>query len=291
MVEILKVKNKIKRGRSEKIIMVIAFVIFTIYSFSLIFPFIWMFNNSLKVNQEFFANVWALPENWLFSNYVEVLRLKVSGTSFLGLIGNSVYYVVVSTIIGLFVPSLTAYIVAKYRFRGRSAIYSIAVFILVVPVLGGVAAMFKLLKALNIYNTYLALFLMGSGGFGFSFLLLYGFFKNLSWSYAEAAFVDGATDFRVYFTVMLPQAKGVLLSLAILTIIGQWNDYFNIYMYAPSRPNLAVGIKQYLDTLRYDANYPQLFAIMIISILPVLILFVAFNDTIMKSTVAGGLKG
>ncbi len=286
-----KVKERIRRGKEEKVYLTIFFVIFVLYSFSLIFPFLWMALNSLKDNAEFFQDVWSLPKNWLFSNYVKVMQVKIGGTSFAGLIGNSILYVSISTVISMIVPTLTAYIIAKYDFKGRSALYAIAVFVLVVPTIGGVSAMYKLLKALGLYNSYFALFLMCSGGFGFNFLLLYAFFKNLSWSYAEAAFVDGAGDWRVFFQIMLPQARATVFSLAILTVIAQWNDYFSIYMYAPSRPTLPVGIKTYLDTLKQNANYPQLFAIMIVSILPILILFACFQDMILKSTVAGGLKG
>jgi raffinose/stachyose/melibiose transport system permease protein/N-acetylglucosamine transport system permease protein len=284
-------KNRIRRSRSETVTMLVSFVVFFLYAASLIFPFLWLLNNSLKTNQEFFGNVWSLPKDWLFTNYVQVLKLKVNNTSFFGLIVNSLLYVAVNTFTSVFIPSMTAYIIAKYDFKLKNVYYSVAIFIMVIPTLGGVAAMFKLLKTLGIYNSYLSLFLMNAGGFGMGFLLLYGFFKNLSKTYAEAALVDGAEDFRVYFQIMLPQAKPVLLSWGVLSIIAYWNDYFGIYMYAPKSPNLAVGIKQYLDAIRFDANYPQLFAVMLISILPVLIAFGIFNDTIMKSTVAGGLKG
>ncbi len=279
------------RSLTEKIILGIFFVIFLFYAVSLVFPFIWMILNSFKTNPEFFGNIWSLPQKWLFGNYIEVFSLEIKEFTILDLTLNSLFLVVTCTAVGMAFPAMASYVVAKYKFRLNSLIYAISVIIIVVPTIGGIAATFKLLNAFNIYNTYFSIILMGSGGFGVQFIMFYGYFQSLSWTYAEAAFVDGASNFKVFYAIMLPQAKPIIITIAILSVIGVWNDYFTPYMYTPAKPTLALGIKMYQDKLSYDANFPLLFALMIISIIPIIILFSFAQKYIMESMVMGGIKG
>ena len=132
---------------------------------------------------------------------------------------------------------------------------------------------------------------MYSGGFGFSFIMLYGYFQNLSWSYAEAAFIDGCSDFRVFLQIMLPQAMPVLCALGIVQAINLWNDYFTPYMYMPQYPTLAVGLDGIVREMTARSNWPLLFATMLITIVPILAVFIAFQRTIMENMTTGGLKG
>ena len=281
----------IKRTKSEKITVYIAFVIFILYAFTLVFPFLWLLLNSVKTNSDFFQNIWGLPEKWVFQNYAESFGLKVKNFNLFMMFGNSVFIVIVGTILSMFVSSMAAYIISKYRFVGRSAIYMIAITVMLVPSVGTIPAMYKLVQDTGLYNNHLGMFLMYSGGFGFSFILLYGYFQNLSWSYAEAAFMDGCGDFRVFVQIMLPQALPVLCALGIVQAIGLWNDYFTPYMYMPKYPTLAVGLEGIVKEMTAVANWPLMFSTMIITIVPVLAVFIAFQKTIMDNMTTGGLKG
>lgn len=279
-----------KRSKAESIRLWIFFVLFAIYSFTLIFPFFWLIINSLKTHQEFFAHVWNLPENWLFSNYGAVLSRTVSGQNFIQIIGNTVFLTVALTAVGVFFPVISAYTCSKYRFKLRSVCLVMALIIVAVPTVGGTAAAYKLFKTFNIYDSYTALIFMGSGGFGFSFMLMMATFDNISWTYAEAAFIDGASDARVLFQIMMPLAWPTIMTLIVLSVIGSWNDYFSVYMFAPSHPTIGVGIKQLSDNLSgVDASYPQLFALMIISIIPAIIIYALFQKPIMNNF-GGGIK-
>ncbi len=280
-----------KKSKTEKVTLWVFFAIFAIYSVTLIFPFFWLFINSLKTHQEFFGQVWALPEEWLFSNYKLALERTVSGYNFIQIIGNTVILTVALTFVGVFFPVISAYTCSKYRFKTRSLCMLMALIMVAVPTVGGTAAAYKLFKALNIYDSYWAIILMGSGGFGFTFMMMKSTFDNISWTYAEAAFIDGASDFRVMFQIMTPLAWPTVVMLVIMSCIGTWNDYFNVFMFAPSRPTLGVGIKQLSDNLgSADASYPQLFALMIISILPSVTLYAIFQKPIMNNMGGGGIK-
>ena len=281
----------IKRTKSERITVYIAFVIFVFYALTLVFPFFWLLLNSFKNNQDFFGNVWGLPKEWIFHNYVDAFGLKIKSFNILQMFLNSAFIVVVGTVISMFVSAMAAYTISKYQFVGRKVIYMISITIMLVPAVGTIPATYQLLQQTGLYNTHIGLFLMYSGGFGFSFILLYGYFQNLSWSYAEAAFIDGCGDFRVFVQIMLPQAFPVLCALGIVQAINLWNDYFTPYMYMPQYPTLAVGLDAIVKQMTQDSNWPLLFSTMLITIVPVLAVFIAFQKTIMDNMTAGGLKG
>jgi raffinose/stachyose/melibiose transport system permease protein len=119
--------------------------------------------------------------------------------------------------------------------------------------------------------------------------MLYSFFKSVSWEYAEAVFLDGGNDFTVFFKIMIPIAFPMVMTLFITGFIAQWNSYEAVLLYMPSFPTLAVGI--YKVSGYFDNDRPLHYASMIISMIPVTIIFIAFSDVIMKNLSIGGLKG
>ena len=151
--------------------------------------------------------------------------------------------------------------------------------------------MIILLDRLGLYGSYLGIYIMAANGFGASFLLFYSYFRNLSWSYAEAAFIDGAGHLKVFLWINLPMAVPIMVAVMVMVFIGSWNDYFNVYMYAHDRPTLAVGVQFIGETLVTKFQYPKLFAFMMVSMIPGLALFAIFQNTIMGNLSLGGLKG
>jgi len=278
-----------KKTKSEKIILTIVFIIFVIYALSLIFPFVWALLNSFKTSTEFFASqqFLSLPNEWTLENYGRVLSEYDIPVMFL----RSVYITVVGAFLGVMISAMAAYVVSRYDFKFRNLVYTIAIAVMVVPTVGSLSATFKLLNDLGMYNNLWTFPIMYAGGFGFGFLLLYAYFKNIPWEYAEAAYVDGASDFGVFFRIMLPQAKPGLIALGVIFGISIWNDFFAPFMFIPDRQTIAVGLQDIVNIMQYRAEWPMLFAAMIIAVIPVIIVFGIFQKTIMENTVAGGLKG
>ena len=268
----------------------VMFALFVIYSITLIYPFVWCLINSFKAFDDFLFNVNGLPETWTLLNWKESFTLTIdNNVTIPKMYLNSFILTVGCTFLSLFSCGSAAYILTKYDFPGRSAVYTAAVVIMMIPTMGSMAAMYKLYNDIGLINTYTGVFITAMGGFGSGFLLLYGFFKNLSWSYAEAAQIDGAGHFRVFFQIMLPMATPALISVGILQAIGFWNDYFTVYMYAPEKATIAYGIQRINSEAGVDL--PKVFAAMMLSILPILIVFACFQKVIMNNTSVGGLKG
>lgn len=283
-------KEKIKRSGTDLAFMWIMFALFVLYAISLMFPFLWCLMNSFKEMQEFFYNVNGLPENWYFDNWKNSLTLSIDNNITIPqMYLNSVILTVGCTFFSMFSCSATAYVLTKFDFYGKSAIYTAAIVIMMIPTMGSMAAMYRLYNTIGLINTYTGIFITAMGGFGSGFLLLYGFYRNLSWTYAEAAQIDGAGHFRIYFGIMLPMAVPALTAVGILTGIGFWNDYFTVYMYAPGKANIAYGIQRISSEA--GADLPQVFAAMMLSVIPVLVVFACFQKTIMQNTAVGGVKG
>ena len=283
-------KEKIKRSGTDLAIMWIMFALFVLYAISLLFPFLWCLMNSFKGMQEFFYNVNGLPEKWYFDNWKNSLTLSIDNNITIPqMYLNSVILTVGCTFFSMFSCSATAYVLTKFDFYGKSAIYTAAIVIMMIPTMGSMAAMYRLYNTIGLINTYTGIFITAMGGFGSGFLLLYGFYRNLSWTYAEAAQIDGAGHFRIYFGIMLPMAVPALTAVGILTGIGFWNDYFTVYMYAPGKANIAYGIQRISSEA--GADLPQVFAAMMLSVIPVLVVFACFQKTIMQNTAVGGVKG
>ena len=104
--------------------------------------------------------------------------------------------------------------------------------------------------------------------------------------------MDGASDVRVMFQIMVPMVKPILVILFIMGLIGGWNEFTGIWMFCPSYPTVALGTKQLLDNIgSANGSYPKVFALMLISLIPVMVLFISFQDTIMNNFTLGGIKG
>ncbi len=281
-----------KKSVGEKITLSIMFVIFLVYGFTLLFPLIWAVYNSFKPTVEYDLDSIGLPLHWTLENYRIAFTTAAAGrTNIVKAIINSIWMSVLSTFLGIFASCLTSYVVAKYRFKASTLIYTVAIFIQIIPLVGGVTGMYQLLwGTLKIADNPFLIWPIWFGGFGFSFLILYSAFKSVPWSYAESAFIDGASHFSTFFKIMLPSVKPILASLFVVNFIGAWNDYMTAYLYMPSWAPLSLAVYLLKDeTTRI--SYPVYLAVVVISIIPILILFVSFQKLIMENTTIGGLKG
>lgn len=266
------------------------FGIFVIYAVSLLFPFLWMLLNSFKSGEEFaLGNIFGFPKQFKGMNFIEVLSFEIEGQTVLSMIGYSVLLTILGTVINVFLSAVAAYTLAKFKFIGRGIIYGLAIFTMVVPIVGTLPSQVVMMETFGINDSILGILFLYSGCFGFNFILLYSAFCSISSSYMEAASIDGAGRFKTFFTVMLPMAKGPIIACSILQAIVYWNDYSTPLLFMPSKMTLAVGLQKLQDASA--GNYPRIFASMMIAIFPILILYLCFQKKIIESTNAGGLKG
>ena len=293
-------RNKlVKKTPGEIVINSIILVLFSLYAAAFLYLIFFLVINSLFLDSYSWGEMidgdpfkYALH----LDNYLKALQIKMSDMTgkdiyLPTMIFNSAWFCLISVICGTFMSTFTGYVIAKYEFRGRNIIYATAIFCMTIPIIGTTSSLLKLTNQIHIYDTPLYVLLTSLGGFGFNFMVMHAFFKNVSWNYVEAVLIDGGGHYTAFFKVMLPQAKASIITLIILSLIGTWNDYSTPMMYLPSHPTVASGIYTLTNSLERDADWPALFAALILSFIPVLILFAIFSDRIMKNLSIGGLKG
>ena len=270
---------------------IVVFVLFALYVFTLIFAMLWAISASLKSQTEFNQNLNGLPKAWLFSNYAKAFSaVQANNTNMFGMFWNSLWYSCGGAFLTVFTSSVTSYIVAKYKFPGRNLIYGIALVTMMIPIVGSFPSQYRVYDTLKIMDSPFIL-ITAAAGFGFEFIVLFSFFKTLSWTYAEAGFIDGASHLKVFFRIMLPQALPVIGSLFIVAVVNRWNDYMFPTLFMQSYPTLSSGLYIFQLEMTRGINYPVLFAGLIVSVIPVIILFVCFQKTMMESMSVGGIKG
>ena len=266
-----------------------------LFSLSFLFVLVWMFCNSIRPQKSYFNNVlafWNL-KGATFDNYVKIFTTKYSSAkiTMFGMLKNSLVLIAVCTGLQAIVPVITGYVVARYKTRLGAIAVQLVIISMVVPAIGSTASTYAFMSAIKLKDKWLGIFLMNAGGLGFGMLLYKNYFSSISWEYAESAFLDGAGNLRVFFSIMYPQALPLIVSMAILNVIGLWNDYMSPYLFLNSKPTVALGVYSIQTRAEQSGAMPQAFAAMTFMTVFVLAIYAGFSKTIMSSMSVGGLKG
>ena len=259
-----------------------------------LFPVFFAAMNCLKTQAEYDESIMALPTSPIFSNFYMIFTTfkEALGYSYLDLLFNTLWILVVNTAAELFASIIFAYALAKFRFPGREFLYWLVIFSQTIPIIGGGAASFKLRIALNMVDNPWLIWLSWLSAFDFQFIIMYGTFKGVSASYSEAAKIDGASNLFILFRIVLPQIAPVVLANAITAAVGIWNNYSISMIYLRSYPTLGYGM--YLlngEIYLLEGGRPVYFAAAIMSALPMVILYGSQQNLILKNVSVGGLKG
>lgn len=298
--------KKIKKGNGilANVFIWANFALLLVYCISLLLPLIWMLYSSLKDEISFSIDILGLPKRLMFENYTNVIKyIKVSrmtetGMREYGLASMALYSVirsVASPFLTVACQACVAYVLSKYKFVGSRFIYNLGIVIMILPIVGSTASTMFMYKKLGVYdNLFLKIITGPSNIFGLHFLILYGTFKGLPWSYAESAFIDGAGHFKVLFSIMLPLALPTCSVLFVLDFLNVWNDYQTSLLWLPSYPNLAYGLwyfQLYGTTGGSGATMPMVLAGFAIIMTPTVILYLSAQKLIVSKFTVGGLKG
>ena len=262
----MKNNTGIRRSKSQKIVFAMIFVVFVLYSIGLIFPLIFGFNLSLKSNGDFYEHPSTLAIPPLFSNYFDAfIRIEHANVGFFQMIFNSVWYAFGGICLELFSTAMCAYIVAKYKFFGRNLVYILSLVVMLIPVYGALPARYNLLFTFNMTDSPLYL-LSTANGLGFNFLIMYS------------------------FKVMLPLAFPSMTAIGIMGFVGLWNDYETPLIFLKNLPTLSAGVYMFEVQSATSTTKHLFIAGSLISLIPAVIIYGVFQNTIMQNVYAGGLK-
>ena len=278
---------------SEKITAVIFFVLFTVLAFLCIYPLFWAVNNALKTQTDYSVSSFNITQTWEFKNFVDVFtEFERDGINYFAMLWNSLWILVVRVFVNVAASAMLAYAIARFRFPGKEFLYVIVIFVNTIPIIGSGPAAYKLMFKLNMIDNPALIWMSWASGFDFAFIVLYGYFKVVSPSYSESAYIDGAGELRVFFSIILPQVVPCISAIMITQAIGVWNDYGTVELYLPATPNLAYGMWAFRkDFFTLPNGEPIYFAAAVISSIPIIVLYSCTQNLILTNMTAGGLKG
>ena len=297
----MRVKKNNRISRRMDAFQIILYVIVAVYCLSMVYVLLFGLMNSLKDATDFeWLNPFGFPHKefgWKFDNYSKVLKeFKVSSMSmggeevgFMGMFVISLLYAVFMSLFSMATQIMVAYAIAKYDFRLKPLLYGVAVIVMLLPIIGSLASEVQMADTFNFRNNLLGICLMKCKYAGLYFLVFYATFRSVSWTYAEAAQIDGAGHLKIFIEIMLPLIKSTVFAVFILLFIEFWNDYYTPMIFLPQSPTMSYGLFVFQTDNR--ASQPIQLAACLLTCLPILVLFVVFKNKIMGNVTMGGLKG
>ncbi|HEX4054267.1 MAG TPA: carbohydrate ABC transporter permease [Tepidisphaeraceae bacterium] len=262
-------------------------------SFVMLLPLAWMILTSLKTFPETLADppTW-IPAHFQWGNYLQAIH----GFEFSRYFANSLF-VTVGCIAGTLVSaSLSAYALVAFKVRGKNIVFGLLLSTMMLPAQVTVIPLFRLYVGLHWINTFRPLIVPSWFGWDvFSIFLLRQFFVQIPRDYIEAARIDGASELRILLTVFVPLAKPALLTVAVFTFIGTWNDLWNplLYLYDEKLYTLPLALMQFIAVAGTAQGTPWqlVMAIATIMMIPVVIVFFLAQKRFIEGISAAGIKG
>ena len=258
--------------------------------FVFIFPLLWMLSTSLKIESAVFQRpIQWIPTQPNWNNYKIVLMDQ--SPSFFRYYLNSIWVTGICLVGNLFLSALAAYGFTKMRFRGRDKLFLIYLCGMMVPFQVLMVPRFMMFRMMGIYNTHWAIILPNLCTTIGVFLLRQSF-QGVPFALNEAARIDGAKEFRIFWQIILPMAKPALTSLAILTFVWRWNDYEAplIFITNPKLYTLPLGLTNFIEETG-SVKYTLVMAASVCALLPVITVFLAAQKQIISGLTEGSVKG
>lgn len=299
----MELKSNLKNKRRPTPLQGVTLVMLCIYCASVIILFLWSLVSSFRSHSDILENAFSLKGTWSIESWSNVFnKLAMAkwidgekhNVYFEEMFLNSVLYSVGSSFLMTFCTALMAYCTSKYKGTVSSIIYYTVLVTMIFPVVGNLASMLEVTQALHFYDSILGLCLMRFGFNNIYYFIFYAAFEKISWDYAEAAFIDGASHFAVFFKVMLPLVANLFGTVFILNFIGAWNDFETAYMFLPNHPTVSVVLYAVVvsgGSLVIHPDTPTQIATAFMVFLPILALFIGFKNKIMANLTEGGIKG
>lgn len=243
--------------------------------------------DSMKSKGDLVTNFVGLPKAWTLENYVKVLTEE----NLLRYAANSVFLVVVGTLGCLFLGALTAYGISRFEFRGKGFIVAYFLIGMMVPIQVSVLPLFLILRTIGLLNNLLGLALVYVSGISMGCFIFQKFFQTIPMAMEESARMDGAGDFKIFFRIIVPLCKPVIMTVALITAIGQWNDFYMpmVLLGKRSTYTLTLIIYQYIG--QFTKHMGESMAAVIITLIPIIVLYFLFSSQIVEGISGGAVKG
>ncbi|WP_105614431.1 carbohydrate ABC transporter permease [Vallitalea okinawensis] len=273
---------------SEKITQFFKYVFLWIITLITLIPFLWIWMSSFKSNKEILTSALALPTEFSFEGYIDAFNTA----PLLNYYMNSIIVVVTSTLLGVFLVGMAAYVIARFDFKFKNIIFVTLSVSLLLPITALIYPIYSVIRGLGLYDTRSGLILVNIGlGLPTTLYILRSYFLSIPKELEEAAYIDGSGFFRTYLSIMIPIAKPGFATAAVLQFILGWNEFLFALVITDSKRvrTVPLAINYFLSQFSFD--YRALFAAIVIITIPSIIAFVALQEQVVDSLAAGSVKG
>ena len=282
-------KNRSDRTGGDMAVEASSHSLLTIWSVIVIAPFVWVVLSSFKTTREILASPFSLPAHWSFDNYVHAWTDAGIRQFFL----NTVIVVGASLVLVMLLGAMCAYVLARFDFPGARFIYYLMLAGLTFPIFLAIVPLFFILKNVGLLNTLPGLIMVYVAfALPFTVFFLHAFFKSLPDDVYEAALMDGAGDWRTFFQIMLPMARPGMATVAIFNFLGLWNQFLlPVALNTDLRRHvLTQGMAEFASQAGYAVDFGALFAAVVITVVPVLIVYLVFQRQLQGSVSQGTFR-
>lgn len=271
---------------------------FPIYIFLLfwailqLYPIFWMFYSSLKTSNEISISALALPTKLHFENYDVIWREDILPQPLLIYFRNSLIVVTISVAILLFVAILAAWGMAKYRFFGNKALTTLLILAIVFPIESYMIPLYFQMTQLSLTNQWIGLALIYAAvSFPFSVLILQSFFRKFPNELIEAARIDGASDNRIIFRIVVPISKGIISTLVVINFMGLWNEFILGFLMLRTNALQTLNVAVYQFRMSHGRiEWNHIFSGLTFSYIMPLIIFLIFSRYVTEGLTVGAVK-
>ncbi len=272
-------------------------VLFHVFScllgFIMIYPLLWLLASSFKSNDTMFHNTYSLiPETWdVVQNYLSGLA-GVAGYSFMHFFKNSVIVTLVSVVTSIFSSLLAAYALARVKFRGSGFWFGCVIMTMMIPSQVMVVPQYIILRALHLNDTLAAMVLPWCFGYAFFIFLIVQYMRGVPKELDEAAQIDGCSKIGILFRILVPVVQPAIVSASIFAFYWIWQDFFQplIFVGSPKNFTIPLALNMYTDPNSFN-NYGGLFAMSVVSLIPVIVVFIIFQKYLVEGIATDGIKG
>ncbi|CAM4360472.1 carbohydrate ABC transporter permease [Paenibacillus phoenicis] len=273
--------RKIKKG--------IVYLLFAIPVVTQLYPLLWLLLYSLKTNEEIMGgSFFALPKELQWHNYKDAYE---SG-SYLKYLSNSVIVTGITMICVILLSSMVAYAISRFRWRYGNMVMTIFLMGMMIPMQATLLPLMVIFKNVDILNTHLSLILPYIAfSTPISVFILSGFMKSIPAEIEESAFIDGASIYRIFRSIILPVSVPPMMTVCILTFITIWNEYILAATFISSERLKTLPFGVYTFVSQYSVNYGAIGAFLVMGALPVILIYFFLSNQITKGMVAGAVKG
>lgn len=277
-----KVDFKTKAG---KVLMWIVLIFFLFYT---LMPMVWLVISSLKTNTELMGSPFSLPSKLRFENYANAFKVSGLGILFL----NSIIVSLGATFLNIMIASMASFVLSRFEFRFREAIFSLLVIGILVPINSLMVPYVKIINKLGIYDTRFALILVYSAiSIPISTFIIRGFMKTIPVELEEAGTIDGCNFYQRFFKIIFPLSRTGIVTAATLQFLYCWNEFIYSMLLTSSQSvrTIQVGIRYFSN--QFTTDYTSMYAAIVISIIPSLIGYITFQEQIISGLTSGAVKG